>query len=240
MDNFIANARTANAGTANDTAAKTALIASIRRPGGQGGFFRLITNPQFYEEQVGRGGGNSVQSVNDRGFVAVKEYAERVLLGAEGKPYCPFVKAIHANNSYVVREYHTGADSVDFRGIFGALAAGFKSISTFYKNAPVAKADLTIVIGAFCGPGCGTPQFHFKLDQAHAKAKEAVRGMGLMIGIMGPHHPLGGREGGNEPMFICDVPIVVIRRMHPTDHTFMSSEQSKNSYRQYYGERLGT
>ncbi|GEM_PF-4138214 len=175
----------------------------------------------------GKLAGFGIRETSDEAIVGVRAYLSFVLNGphGNGKPsYCPFVEKVERLNGYHVSVYRN-SDGAKLGEITAELLSNYQKISGLIGIA--AAGNYAVLIGAFSHPSAKEKEFCEKLEQLHAQRKGEFREKGLMLGVMHPHHPPGGRNGGTAPMFISPVPIMVVRKMHVSDSVFMQTAKDR-------------
>lgn len=204
------------------------LLISPSRAPGLPTFARLITNPDGYD-------GGPVVRVDKPLYSATRAYLRRILVGDGQKAHCPFVQFIEDRNGYHLRPIRAEADTVDIEASLQLLIDKFQQLSP----APTLRGDRpdpTIVIISFGGPGTSEEAFCTKMSQTKAQMRHLFLQAGLMVNDTTPFHPVGDRNGeGQAPMFVSEVPILMVRRMHILDHIFMKDGASLELYARIFG-----
>jgi predicted sugar kinase len=161
------------------------------------------------------------------GAAEVVEYLRRVRAGSEGAPYCPFVRRVERHDGYHVRFHgETVADDA-LPAVVSALADEHAALAETYDGA---RRNAVVLVAAFTHPSHRTPSFCARLRAVQDSLVAAFARRGRMIGSMSPYHPLGGRAGTPRPLapqFVARLPLVVVRRLHPSDHVFLRTDEER-------------
>lgn len=167
-------------------------------------------------------------------------YLKFVSGAAKGTPYCPFVRAIEDSNGYSVRVFHKSVPSPLSDYLAQAAELSMEEFLALQAKAVAAGKNphQLSLVSAFAGKDAGGIRFHTAITTFEPKMKLPFNQNGLMLGIMGPHHAPGGREGGTEPLFISKLPLMIVRKMHKSDQVFMRTPEQKGAYKKFFGEAM--
>lgn len=169
-------------------------------------------------------------------FVRTANYLRAVKEG-DGKPYCPFVELIERNNDYFIINIGKDFEPIKFEKVIDILEYEFRALSPreTYTSQPV---DTTTVVAAFSEPNAMSQDFCHGLDEVRNHFRQRFLDQGLMIAQMQPYHPFGGvsKRKSNGPLYVSEIPLLMVRRMHQPDHVFMKLPQEKIAYSRYFGD----
>jgi hypothetical protein len=162
-------------------------------------------------------------------------YLQEVNTGDGKQSYCPFVKIIKRHNGYYFRCF-----SVEQLGeSFSELEKGFKLISPL-KTTSEQKVDPVTVIAAFPEQKALSEDFCKLLEQERNNLRLSFLTQGLMVAYMHPFHTLGSaKEGSNlidEQLYVSNIPLLMVRRMHKEDIVFMHTEIELNAYYYFFSK----
>ena len=198
-------------------------------PKAHGKFSRIITNKSAHPAE------NRAEA-NDPALEPVLGYVSYIS-GSAGKTHCPFVKGIEENNGYFVRVFRKD-DTMGYA--FSAAVSALDSFAGIKNDAEFAMKEngayQISAIAAFAAPGAQGKHFHSTMQAVDAYFRLTFMERGMMLGIMGPHHQPGGRKGGTEPLFISQLPLLIVRKMHASDRVFLRNQQEKQAYEKFFGK----
>ncbi len=200
----------------------------VRGQTGVRGFSQLITNEArepFLERKPTRN-----ETVR-----RIRSYLSHVLIGDGTRPFCPFVRAIEEHNGYFFHIFSRPVSESILTAAIEKLEHAFKQLSPneTYMRQPV---DYINVIAAFSHASAMDESSCKMIETARNNARERFLEQGLMLAHMTPHHRLGNRDAeGTEPLYVSQIPVLIVRRMHEPDHVFMKSDREKAIYAGYFG-----
>lgn len=215
----------------NDHKSNGKILATEAR---KDGFVRIITNP-LAEPLEGR------RELKESGFSKMKAYFDKLTAGDGRKAYCPFTPAVEKQNGYYFRLDKSFVEGrrLSSINIVEAMVNSFfeispKPTSRYYLELDRAGSfDPTVLAIGFTNPRLER-EFSTRLKDFHSRIKNLVRIAGLMTANVSPYHELGGRDGGTIPMFVSEIPMIILRRMHSSDSVFMKDETGKRIYAMHF------
>jgi uncharacterized protein DUF6875 len=186
---------------------------------------RLITNPNISPI---RGRFRSSRT----GYLQVLQYLTKVRKGTGKNPYCPFVQSIEDHNGYHVMLIEQVPNLYELAMMVQSLQAEFWKLS---PRQTTRKTDYAILVLAFENPNTFTKKFCDELEYCRRSFYLQFLKAGLMLGYMSPYHPRQSRKSKNSARFISPIPILVLRRLHPSDHVFLHTLEEQSIYSKYFG-----
>lgn len=185
------------------------------------GFLRLITEARPHIN-------DSIEITRDAVLSKVRSYLSETAAGDERGPSCPFVRALEKENGYFVMSVDGDLDRNDLPGVLALLeeeldrTAGYEPSSRF-----------PTVVAAFTHPEMLTEKGLEELEAFRKAQRGACLERGLTLAITHPDHPVSGNEDGSrnprfdgKPLFVAELPQLLLRNLHPKDRVFMHSEES--------------
>lgn len=201
-------------------ASKSIIVKSINES-----VVRLITNPDISPI---RGRADTSRA----GYLQVLQYLTKVRKGTGSNPYCPFVQSIEDRNGYHVMLVEKVPDLHELAITVQSLQAEFWKLS---PHRTTRRTDYTILILAFENHDAFTQKFCNGIEYCRRSFYLQFLKAGLMIGYMSPFHPRHSRKSRNSSRFISQIPILVVRRLHPSDHVFLHTTEERSIYSKYFG-----
>lgn len=198
--------------------------------------FRLLTGQEHFLRQLE--GLLEVDYVRSRTLARARDYLNQVRKGDGTRPHCPFVQAIEAENGYYVLPFEEHPKEVDLGGIIERLEAEFKEVSS-RKTTKDQAVDPTTMVAAFGHPRAVSRRFCSGLTDGRNQHRLHFLQQGLMLAHMHPFHSLGSAstrraEPGSQPLYVAEIPLLMVRRMHAPDHVFMKTRSEKTAYGQFF------
>ncbi len=181
---------------------------------------------------------NEIHEVPDTHVLRrVYEYIEQVEIGDGKKSYCPFVRMIHKKNGYFVQVFSNYA--LHAGGVIEELERAFK-VRSPKKTQSGQYPDPVTIVAAFPEDHASSAEFCHFLEQTRNEWRQHFLDQGLMIAYMHPFHVLGsakeGSEENSEKLYVAQIPLLMVRRMHKEDHVFMHTAEEIAAYEKYFGK----
>lgn len=197
-------------------------------------FSRLITNESDIEES------DFVLKDPKNALLRAHQYLIQVRIGDGNKSYCPFVKFIEKENGYYLKCFHKKLSEKYLRNVALELFQRFKSISTS-KTEFNQKVDPTTTVAILTNKQALSDDSHELIVKIREELRLSFLEEGLMIANMHPVHSPGGlgKRGIENPdaaLYVADIPLLMVRRMHKEDYVFMRTPAEKSAYTKYFGE----
>lgn len=195
-------------------------------------FLQMVTNESILESDF---------TLNDskNSFFRAYDYITRVKDGDGKQSYCPFVRLIEKQNGYYLKSYHKTLEEGYLTNISTELLQKFVTLSP-RKTTIDQKVDTTTVVAVLMNRKATTEESLSLMIQVRDKVRLSFLEQGLMIAYMHPIHELGGvgKRGSTlpeTPMYVAEIPLLMVRRMHKEDYVFMHTESEKEAYAKYFG-----
>lgn len=186
---------------------------------------RLITNPGARPIR------RRVQT-SKQGYLQVLQYLTKVRKGTGKNPYCPFVQSIEDCNGYYVMLIENLPNLHQLAILVQSLQPEFWRLS---PHPTTRRTDYTILIMAFGNPDAFTPEFCNGIEYCRRSFYLQFLKAGLMLGYMSPFHPPHSRKSRKSSRFVSSIPMLVLRRLHPSDHVFLHTPEERKIYSKYFG-----
>ncbi len=195
-------------------------------------FLQMVTNEIILESDF-------VLEDSKNSLFRAHNYINQVKDGDGKQSYCPFVRLIEKQNGYYLKCYHKALKENYLTNVSKELLQKFISLS---PNQTVInqKVDTTTVVAVLTDRKATTQESLSLIIQIRDKVRLSFLEQGLMIAYMHPIHELGGvgKRGSTlpeTPMYVAEIPLLMVRRMHKEDYVFMNTEAEKEAYKKYFG-----
>lgn len=179
-------------------------------------------------------------SALDPALQAVYGYLEHVEKALQGRPLCPFVKAVREANGYSLRVTRTcfspawsagDMEPVNLDSVCDQLLADFLERSPAPTVADQL-LDTTVSVTAFIDPDAGKEAFCQRLEAARNANRQRFLNRGLMLAHMTPQH---ADPKGTQSYNPASVSLLMVRRMHREDHVLMKKPSERAAYERFFG-----